>query len=106
MFGDLGKMLKMAGEMKRRLPELQEKLANTHYTAQSGGGAVSATVNGKLALADLRIAPQALKDADAELLADMIKAAVAAAQEQAAKAAAEAMKELTGGLPPGLGDLL
>jgi DNA-binding protein YbaB len=39
------------------------------------------------------------------MLEDMIKAAVAAAQEKAQQAAAAAMNELTGGmeLPPGMG---
>jgi len=107
MFGDLGKMMKLAGEMKRRLPELQEKLAKAEYTAQAGGGAVSATVNGKLALVALRIDPKILADADAQLLADRVKAAVSAAQDQATQAAAEAMRELTGGmdLPGGLGGM-
>ena len=107
MFGDIGKMLKMVGEMKRRMPEMQAQLAASEYTAEAGGGAVKATVNGKLALVGLAIQPSALSDAlnDPAVIADMVKAAVAAAQTQAADAAALAMKELTGGmeLPPGLG---
>lgn len=114
MFGDLGKlgdlakMMKMAGEMKRKLPELQQKLAQSEYTAKAGGGMVSATVSGKLELVGLEIDPRVIEDADAPLLADMVKAAVAAAQRQAAEAAAAAMKELTGGmpLPPELGGLV
>lgn len=107
MFGDIGKLMKMAGEMKRRMPEMQAKLAASEYTAQAGGGAVSATVNGKLALVSLSIQPGAIQDAsdDAGLLEDMVKAAIASAQNQASEAAAAAMKEITGGmeLPPGLG---
>ena len=114
MFGDLGKlgdlakMMKMAGEMKRKLPEMQQKLAQSEYTAQAGGGMVSATVSGKLDLVDLQIDPRVLKDADAQLLADMVKAAVTAAQRQAAEATAAAMKELAGGmqLPPELSGLV
>jgi len=44
MFGDLGKMIKLAGEMKRRLPEIQAKIAASQYSADAGGGAVTATV--------------------------------------------------------------
>ena len=95
---DIFKMLKAAGEMKRRLPELQAKLANTRYTAQSGDGKVSATVNGKLALVDLQIDPQALREADAQRLTDMVREAISAAQQQATQAAADAMKEITGGM--------
>ena len=107
MFGDIGKMLKMVGEMKRKMPEMQSALAAAEHTAESGGGAVKATVNGKMVLVGLEIAPAAMSDAlnNPALLTDLIKSAVAAAQTQAAEAAAAAMKELTGGidLPPGLG---
>ena len=106
MFGDLGKLMKLAGEMKRKMPEMQARLASAEYTARAGGGAVTATVNGKGALVDLWIDPAAVSDPDmtAEMLADIVKAAVASAQDSAATAAAEAMKELTGGmeLPPGI----
>jgi DNA-binding protein YbaB len=107
MFGDIGKVLKMVGEMKRKMPEVQAMLAASEHTAETGDGAVKATVNGKMVLVGLEIAPAAMSDAlnNPALLADLIKSAVAAAQTQAADAAAAAMKELTGGidLPPGLG---
>jgi len=107
MFGDFSKMLKMAGEMKKRLGDVQARLAASEYVAQAGGGGVSATVNGKMQLIDLRIDQAVLNDCDAEMLSDRVKAAVAAAQEQASAAAAEAMKEITGGMPlPGLEGLL
>jgi DNA-binding YbaB/EbfC family protein len=107
MFGDIGKLMKLAGEMKRRMPEMQEKLASSEFTASAGGGAVTAVVNGKLALVDLKIDPSVLADGamDAGMLEDLIKAAVCSAQQQAMAGAAEAMKEITGGmeLPPGFG---
>ena len=107
MFGDMGKMLKMAGRMKAKLPEMKEKLAASEFTADAGGGVVSATVNGKMQLVDIKIAPEILADGDAEMLADLIKAAVAAAQEKASSAAAEAMAELTGGMKlPGMEELM
>lgn len=103
MFGDIGKMLKMVGEMKKRMPEMQAKLAASEFTAASPDGAVKATVSGKLALLRVEIAPSAAGNVDE--LGKSVVAAVTAAQDQAAAAAAEAMKELTGGveLPPGLG---
>lgn len=109
MFGDLGKIMKMAGEMKKRMPEMKQRLAESEYTAQAGGGVVQATVNGKMQLTDLKLSEQLLIDGDLSLdmLEDLIKAAVSSAQEQAAQAAEEAMKELTGGMDlPGLGDLM
>ena len=44
---------------------------------------------------------------ESPLLADLVKAAIASAQQKAADAATEAMKELTGGMDlPGLSDML
>jgi len=104
MFGDIGKLMKMAGEMKKRMTEMQARLAASTFSAEAGGGVVKATVDGKLGLVDIKIDPSVLKDADVEMLEDLVKAAVASAQAQAGKAMEEAMKEITGGmnLPPGL----
>jgi len=108
MFGDLGKIMKIAGQMKMKMPEVQARLEASEYTAEAGG-VVRATVNGKLAVTDIKIDPKAageLSD-DVEMLEDLIKAAVAAAQRKAAEAAAEAMKELTGGMDiPGLDGII
>ena len=108
MFGDLGKIMRIAGQMKTKMPEVQAALEASEYTAEAGG-AVKATVNGKLAVTDVKIHPEAIGDlaSDVEMLEDLIKAAIAAAQRKAAEAAAEAMKELTGGMDiPGLGGMM
>ena len=107
MFGDLTKIMSIVGELKTKLPEMKAKLAESRYAADAGGGFVEAVVNGKLAIVDLKIDPEVLGKGDAIELADLIRAAVAAAQEKANIAAAEAMKELTGGMDlPGLEALL
>ncbi|MBK5967351.1 Nucleoid-associated protein [Thiorhodovibrio litoralis] len=100
MIEDLDKILTIAGRMQTEMPALKEKLAATDFTAEAGGGAVSATVNGKLAIVNLKIAEQIRNDptTDYDLLETLIKAAISAAQAQAADAAAKAMKELTGGM--------
>jgi len=110
MFSDIGKMLKMLGQLKAMLPQMQEKLASSEHTASAGEGAVTATVNGRLALVDLKIDAHRLASGqlDGETLADLIKSAISTAQQRAAEATREALKELTGGmdLPAGLGGIL
>ena len=112
MFGDLGKIMKVVGQMKEKMPEMQQRLADSEYTAEVGGGLIEVTVNGKLALVNISIAPSVFSDGDdgqvdAAMLEDLIKAAVSAAQTKAANAAAEAMKELTGGMDiPGLSGMM
>ena len=107
MFGDIGKMLKVVGEIKTKLPEMKAKLAAAEFSAEAGGGGVRATVNGQMVLLDIKIDKELLGDGDVEMLEDLVKAGVAAAQEKAAVAADQAMKELTGGMDiPGLEGLL
>jgi len=110
MFGDMGKILKLMGKLKTELPALQERLASSEYRAISGNGAVTATVNGRLALIDLQLDPSLLPHSElaTAVMEDLVKAAVAAAQKKAMDAAHKAMLELTGGeeLPPGLEGML
>ena len=109
MFGDLGKIMKLVGNVKSKLPEMKEKMGNSQFTAEAGGGMVAATVSGKMELIDLKLSEHLLEDGDLSLdmLEDMIKAAVSAAQAQATQAVKEAMEELTGGMDlPGLSELM
>lgn len=110
MFGKLGDManlLKNAQQIQSRVKELQEKAETMTYTAESGGGAVSATVNGKLVLMNLRIAPESVTSGDVEMLEDLVKSAVAAAQRKATDGLKEQMREMTGGMNiPGLENML
>ncbi|MFW6132568.1 MAG: YbaB/EbfC family nucleoid-associated protein [Planctomycetota bacterium] len=109
MFKDIGKMMKMAGQLKSKLPEMQEKMAASEFAAGVEGGAVTVTVNGRLKVTGVRIDPELLADeaTDAEMLEDLVTAAAAAAQDKAAEAMRETMRELTGGVDiPGLTDVL
>ncbi len=110
MFGELGKIMKLLGKLKTELPAMQEQIANRQHTAEAGNGAVTVTVNGKMALTDLRIDRDLLPDAelDTVLIEDLVKAAVSAAQLKAVEATRQAMLELTDGeaLPPGLDGML
>ncbi len=109
MFGDLGKMMKLLGTLKTRLPEMQKKLESSRYKGQAGDGAVIAVVNGKLGLIGIKITRDVSPgDLDVELLEDLVRAAVCAAQAKAVKGAKKALSDLTDGgeLPPGLSGML
>ena len=74
MFGGLGNiadLLKQAKNMKGQLDEVQSEMANQRYSADADGGAVTATVDGKGTLVDIKIKPESTNDL--ELLEDMIK---------------------------------
>ena len=68
------------------------------FTAKSGGGMVSATVNGKHELVGIEINPEAVDPDDVEMLQDMVIAAVNEAMRAADNEAANNMSKLTGGL--------
>lgn len=110
MFGSLGNMaslLKQAQEIPKLLKEMQERLGQMNFEAEAGGGAVTASVNGKMELVKVQIKPESFKPDDRELVEDLIVAAVAAAQGKARQAVQEETAKITGGMNlPGLQGLL
>lgn len=110
MFGQLGNLaglMKQAKEMQTRMKGMQEQIAQLRFEADSGAGAVVATVNGKAELVDLKISPDSVKSGDVELLEDLVKSAVAAAQRKAQEGVRAEMSKLTAGMNvPGLEGLL
>jgi DNA-binding YbaB/EbfC family protein len=95
-------MLKQAQKMQADILKMQAEMDEKTYSASAGGGAVSATVNGKHELTELKIEPDAVDPEDVELLQDMITAAVNEAMRTADKAASDSMSKLTGGMNLGL----
>jgi len=74
--GNMQQLMKQAQKMQQQMIELQEKLDERTYEASAGGGMVTAKVSGKRELLELTIDPAAIDPDDAELLADMVMAAV------------------------------
>ena len=91
-------MMKQAQKMQQELLRMLQEQESKTYTAASGGGMVSATVNGKHELLNLEIKPEAVDPDDVEMLQDMILAAVNEAMRTADSEAANNMSRLTGGL--------
>ena len=91
-------MMKQAQKMQQELIRMQEEQENKTYTANAGGGMVSATVNGKHEVLNLEIKPEAVDPDDVEMLQDMIIAAVNEAMRTADADAANNMSRLTGGM--------
>ncbi len=96
-FNKMGEMLSQASAMRE---QMEEKLAATLVEADSGGGAVTARMNGRKELLKLSIAPAAASAAadDITMLEDLIVAAINAAGQKADAA----MQSSTAGL---LGDM-
>jgi nucleoid-associated protein EbfC len=101
----ISEMLSKAGEMQE---EVQRKLGETVVEASSGGGAVTATMNGKKELLKIRIDAAAVvslsgSQPDVEMLEDLIVAAVNEAGHKADEAIKSSLQGVLGGLKiPGL----
>ena len=91
-------MIKQAQKMQQDMQKMQAELETKEYTAQAGGGVVSATVSGKHELRSITIDPEAVDPDDVEMLQDLIVAAGNEAMRTAAADAASAMGQITGGL--------
>ena len=91
-------MLKQAQKMQQEMLRMQEEQENKTFSAQSGGGMVSATVNGKHELLELKVNPEAVDPEDVEMLQDLVVSAVNEALRQAGEAMDKSMEGVTGGL--------
>ncbi len=110
MFGGLGEkagMFKQIMQMQSKMKEMRASLESSSFEGDAGAGAVTATVNGKLSLVGLKIEPKTIEGGDVEMIEDLIKAAVSAAQHKATEAMKQKMREMTGGMNiPGLDAML
>ena len=91
-------MIKQAQKMQSDLMKMQTEMEDMTYSATSGGGVVSAVVNGKHELMELVLDPDAVDPDDVEMLQDLIVAAVNEAMRKASDHMSESMSKLTGGL--------
>jgi len=92
-FGDL---LKKARTMQE---QMQRDLETLRVEASAGGGMVTVHMNGQKQVLSLKIDPQLLKDADTEMVQELVKSAV----NQATREVDEQMRKKLGGLAGGLG---
>ncbi len=96
------KMLRQVQQMQDRMQKLQKELESETVEATAGGGAVTVVATGTQKLVSVRIDPEATEDA--EMLQDLVVAAVNEALEKSKQTASEKMSALSAGLglPPGL----
>jgi len=82
---------------------LQQELEGREVEATSGGGMVTAVVNGKQQLINLKIEKDAVDPEDVEMLEDLVTAAVNEAIKQSQEMMQQEMSKVTGGMNiPGL----
>jgi DNA-binding YbaB/EbfC family protein len=98
--------MKQAQQMQEQMLQAQEKLKEEVVEASAGGGMVKVKMGGDLTLREITIDPEAIDPEEAELLADMIQAAVNEGLRAAQELASSKIGDATGGLGGGLGGML
>ena len=99
----LGKLMKQAARVQQQIEQTQAQLASRTVEASSGGGAVKVIAKCDGSVASIKISPQAVNPAEAQLLEDMVLSAVNQALEQAKNIANAEMSKATQGFSlPGM----
>lgn len=99
MGGGSGGMMQQLKKLQEQMEQTQAQLAEETITATVGGGALKITMTGDQRCRAIEIDPDLLKDADAEMLQDMLLSGVNLALDQSRKLAEDRMGPLAGGLP-------
>ncbi len=102
MVPDFASMMREAKNLKVRLEQIQAELGQLECTGEAGGGLVRCVMNGNFEVRRMQIEPAAVEDA--EMLEDLLAAAVNDAVRRIREAIQARFSGLTGGLPfpPGL----
>ncbi len=94
----LGNIMKQAQQMQQRIARVQQELEGREVDATAGGGMVTAVVNGKMQLVDLKIEKDVVDPEDVEMLQDLVSAAVNEALKKSQEMMQQEMGKVTGGM--------
>ena len=89
----------LLSQFRQMQENLQQQVDNVHVEASAGGGMVVVKMNGQKQLTEVRIDPETFAGKDADLLQDLIRAAVNEACRRVDEELTSQMKGLAGGLP-------
>src|SRR3954451_19015876 len=96
---DVNALMKQAQKMQDEMLQAQEALKDEVVEASAGGGMVKVKMGGDLTLREIAIDPEAIDPEEADLLAEMVQAAV----NEALRSAQELANSKMGASPGGLG---
>ena len=91
-------MAKMMKDLQKMQAKMQESLDALEVEGTSGGGVVTVRMNGKKQVLSLKLAPEAITPDDAELMEDLLIAAI----NEAGRRVDEEVERMTQGMTAGL----
>jgi nucleoid-associated protein EbfC len=104
---NMGQLMKQAQQIQAKMAKLQEDLGDRTVEASSGGGMVIVVANGRQEVLSIKIEQEVIDPDDAEMLQDLIMAAVNDALTRAKDMVNEEMGKLTKGMNiPGMPGLM
>jgi DNA-binding YbaB/EbfC family protein len=92
-------MMKQVQAMQAKFAEMQAEMERTEVEGSAGGGMVTVVATAKGDVRSVRIDPSLMREGEAEILEDLIVAALTDVKGKAAALLEERMKAITGGLP-------
>lgn len=95
---DVNALMKQAQQMQQKMAEAEAQLKEEVVEASAGGGMVKVKMGGDMTLREIVIDPEAIDPEEAELLAEMVQAAVNEALRAAQELAGSKMGGITGGM--------
>lgn len=96
---DLGALMKQAQQLQADVARVQEELGRMTCDGASGGGMVTATVNGQFEVVRIKIDRAVVDPADVGMLEDLVAAAINHAVTKIREVSKERMAALMGGVP-------
>jgi nucleoid-associated protein EbfC len=99
MGGSGGGMVSQFKKLQEQMEAAQSRLTEMTVSSSVGGGTVQVTMTGDQVCKSVVIDPELLKDADADMLQDLILSAVNQALDKSRELASKEMGPLAGGLP-------
>ena len=95
---NMGKLMKQAQQLQSKMAKMQEELSEKTVEASAGGGMIIAVANGRQELVSIQIEQEVIDPDDAEMLQDLIMAAVNDALNRAKEMMNEEMGKVTQGM--------
>ncbi|WP_343560814.1 YbaB/EbfC family nucleoid-associated protein [Kiloniella sp. b19] len=101
---NLASLMKQAQKAQEKMQEMQASLESLEVEGNAAAGMVKVTMNGKHVVRSVSIDPTLIKADEAEVLEDLLVAAINDANARVEAVAQEKMQEVTGGmnLPAGM----